>query len=60
MNKECQDAFESLKNSMLSTEILLADFNAPFYLIIDASKVGAGAILTQDFGGILRPVSYGS
>lgn len=49
-SKECQDAF-----------VVLAapDFTREFKLAVDASDIGAGAVLLQeDFNGIDRPICY--
>ena len=58
--KECEEAFQLLKLTLSSSPILLApDFNKPFKLAIDASNIGAGAVLLQDDkDGVERPVSY--
>jgi hypothetical protein len=47
---KCQEAFDTLKERMCSTPLLLQypDFNKPFTVITDASGQGLGAILQQD------------
>ena len=57
---ECQRSFESLKGILCCTPVLSApDFSLPFKLEVDASAVGAGAVLLQeDEQGINHPVSY--
>ena len=57
---ECQQSFESLKGILCCTPVLSApDFSLPFKLEVDASAVGAGAVLLQeDDQGIDHPVSY--
>lgn len=59
-NQECDKAFDNLKNVMSSSPLLLApDFSKPFKLAVDASQLGAGAVLLQDdTEGVERPVSY--
>lgn len=57
---ECQSAFDAVKTLMCSAPVLSApDFSRPFKLEVDASEVGAGAVLIQeDDTGIDHPVSY--
>lgn len=59
-SSECQCSFESLKGMLCCTPVLSApDFSLPFSLEVDASAVGAGAVLLQeDNHGIGHPVSY--
>lgn len=59
-SESCQQAFESLKGLLCCTPVLSApNFSLPFKLEIDASAVGAGAVLLQeDTQGIDHPVSY--
>lgn len=56
----CQGAFEAAKSLLTSAPVLAAPrFDRPFRLCVDASNVGAGAVLLQaDDAGIYRPVSY--
>jgi hypothetical protein len=45
---ECQDAFESLKEKLITVPILaFPDMNKPFILTYDASKITIGYILLQ-------------
>ena len=45
---ECNTAFETLKQKLVSTEVLAyPDFNLPFELETDASGIGLGAVLSQ-------------
>lgn len=55
----CNSAFCRVK-TMLSTSPVLCtpDFSQGFTLTIDASDVGAGAILQQMVDGVLHPVAY--
>ena len=57
---ECQHAFETIKSLLCSAPVLSApDFSRPFALEVDASGVGAGAVLLQeDVSGIVHPVCY--
>lgn len=56
----CQQAFDEVKTLLCSAPVLLAPrFNQPFKLHVDASHVGAGAVLLQaDEQGVDRPVSF--
>nr|XP_055054187.1 uncharacterized protein LOC129439536 [Misgurnus anguillicaudatus] len=56
----CQNAFESVKALLCNAPVLAApDCAKPFKLEIDASSVGAGAVLSQeDAHGIDHPVCY--
>ena len=56
----CQYAFDKLKAILKSTPVLLApDFDKSFKLAVDASDIGAGAVLIQeDNNGVEHPVSY--
>ena len=57
---ECQHAFESVKSLLCHAPVLSApDCSRPFKLEVDASGVGAGAVLLQDDdAGVSHPVSY--
>ena len=59
-SEACQKAFENVKGLLLSTPVLAApDYNSPFSLAVDASDVGAGAVLLQRGADDLdHPVSY--
>ena len=48
LTKEALGAFEMLKKTCLEAPVLaFADFNKPFLLEIDTSKLGLGAMLSQ-------------
>ena len=48
-SQECQDAFEKIKAILMSSPVLAApDFEKQFKLMVDASDVGCGAVLTQE------------
>ncbi|GKE49761.1 putative mitochondrial protein [Tanacetum coccineum] len=52
---EAQEAFENLKQAMMTTFVLaLPNFSKEFVIEIDASGVGIGAILSQDG----HPIAY--
>ena len=57
---ECQQAFENLKNLLISAPVLQApDVSKPFILHVDASDCGVGAVLLQRKDvGIIHPVCY--
>lgn len=58
---ECQKAFDEVKESLKNPKILKhPDFEKPFVLTTDASKLGCGAVLQQEHDGVLLPVSYAS
>ena len=60
-NEECENAFQFLKEALLSPSILqYPNFNKPFCITTDASKNACGAVLSQDYNGIQLPVSYAS
>jgi hypothetical protein len=56
-----QEAFEALKAKLCTAPVLaFPNFNRPFILTTDASKVAVAAILSQIQDGIERPVAYAS
>ncbi|OWY99881.1 reverse transcriptase, partial [Phytophthora megakarya] len=58
---EQRAAFERVKAVLISKPLLVyPDFQLPFTLVTDASKVELGAVLMQDQGHGLQPVSYAS
>ena len=61
-NSECQVAFDSLKEHLISAPILnYAKYGEPFVLETDASMQGLGAVLSQhDDDGKLRVIAYAS
>ena len=56
----CQDAFMKVKSVLTSTPVLLIpNFQKQFMLMVDASGIGAGAVLMQyDSSGIDHPICY--
>ena len=56
----CQIAFECCKALLCNAPVLSApDFNKPFSIEVDASCIGAGAVLTQmDSEGLVHPVGF--
>lgn len=59
-NQEAIESFHKLKNALTNTPVLIRpDFDKPFILVTDASKVGLGSILSQlDKDGYEHPVQY--
>uniref|UniRef100_A0AAY4E6M7 ribonuclease H n=1 Tax=Denticeps clupeoides TaxID=299321 RepID=A0AAY4E6M7_9TELE len=59
-NSQCENAFIAVKDLLCNAPILSApNFSLPFKLQIDASAVGAGAVLVQeDDTGVEHPVCY--
>ena len=58
-NPSTQQAFDSLKKSLMSTDVLVnPDFEKPYILYTDASDIGMGAVLTQNHGDEERPITY--
>ncbi len=57
---ECHQAFENVKCLLCSSPVLAAPrFDRAFILHVDASQVGAGAVLLQENDqGVVRPVSF--
>jgi hypothetical protein len=56
-----QEAFEALKSKHCTAPVLaFPNFNRPFILTTDASKVAVAAVLSQFQDGIERPVVYAS
>ncbi|XP_076031965.1 uncharacterized protein LOC143019869 [Oratosquilla oratoria] len=57
----CQDSFESVKALLANAPVLRApDLQRPFTIHVDASEVGAGAVLLQEGeeDHVLHPVCY--
>ncbi len=56
---QCQAAFENVKSLLCVTPVLVVpQLDQPFKLEVDASLVGAGAVLLQEREGVDRPVCY--
>lgn len=58
--ESCDQAFRDIKALLCNYPILRApDFSKPFKLAVDASNIGAGAVLLQDSAeGIEHPISF--
>ena len=58
-NDECQTAFQTLKDSLISAPILgYPDMEIPFILDTDASGFGIGSVLSQVKDGQERVIAY--
>lgn len=58
---ECQVAFDTLKESLISPQILqFPDFKKEFILTTDASKTACGAVLAQQHGDFELPIAFAS
>src|ERR1700755_1100989 len=59
---ECQEAFEKLKSSLVDPRLLaFPDYSLnspPLELFVDASDIGAGAVLSQQQGDDSRPIAF--
>lgn len=55
--QECEDAFRTLKECLCLEPVLCSlDFNRDFFLHMDTSEVGLGAVLSQEIDGEDHPV----
>ncbi len=56
---ECECSFQEIKRQLSESPVLLiADYNKPFILYVDASSEGVGAALMQEDNGVQKPVCY--
>lgn len=57
--KECEDAFQKLKNKLLEPPILqYRNFEEEFIITVDASNFACGAVLSQNINGRDLPIAY--
>ncbi len=57
--RECQDAFDEIRNKLTSEPILvLPEFGKPFRLETDACNYGVGGVLTQEHDDYWKPIAY--
>ena len=57
--QSCQNSFEQVKAILKNAPVLVApDFKKQFKLVIDASDIGAGAVVIQELAGVDHPVCY--
>ena len=60
-NKLCDEAFNELKNKLVSAPILAyPDFEKKFFIHCDSSNESIGAVLSQQHDGILKPIAFAS
>jgi hypothetical protein len=60
-NLDCQQAFEALKRTLIAASMLVhPDFKKPFYLNVNWSPKGVGAILSHKEGKLEKMVAYAS
>ena len=58
---ECQQAFDTLKEALTTAPVLgYADFQREFFVEMDASTRGLGAVLSQKDGGKSKVIAYAS
>ena len=59
-SEECEQSFSRLRNILTSDMVLMfPQWEKPFYVEVDGSAAGVGAILSQeDAGGRLRPLAF--
>ena len=56
---ECQEAFQKLKDTIISTPSLAMPTNAdPYRVETNSSGIGIGAILSQKHNGVWHPVAF--
>jgi len=60
-SEECEKAFQYFKKALMKPQILqYPDWEKPFVITTDASKLACGAILSQEKHGIQLPIAYAS
>jgi len=60
-SEQQQAAFEALKSALCSEQVLAyPNFDSPFILTTDDSRIAVAAILSQVQDGVERPISYAS
>lgn len=58
---ECEESFQKLKNILQKPHILqYPDFSKEFIITVDASKIAAGAVLSQNFNDNDLPIAFAS
>lgn len=58
-SSSCQAAFENVKALLCSAPVLTAPcLDKPFKVQVDASQLGAGAVLLQEEHGVDKPICY--
>ena len=60
-DNDTQLAFDNLLVAMTSAPVLAyANFSEPFFLQVDASSQGLGAVLSQRVEGVMHPIAFAS
>jgi hypothetical protein len=60
-NQECQRAFDDLKKALVQAPVLVRpNFQEPFFLDVDWSTKGVGAVLSQKEGRFEKVIAYAS
>jgi hypothetical protein len=58
---ECEEAMAALKKALTTSPVLAyPNFGEPFTISTDASNFAIGAVLSQEIGGVERPIAYAS
>ena len=58
-SKECDDAFNTIKESLLKFPVLkFPDFDKEFYLSTDASDFAISGVLEQKYGDDFHPIAF--
>lgn len=58
---QCQKAFDTIKSKLISPNLLqYPDFSKNFIITVDASKIGCGAVLSQNYNGHDMPIYFAS
>ena len=58
-SQECEDAFRSIKDSLLQYPVLrYPDFSKDFYLSTDASDFAISGVLEQKYGNDFHPIAF--
>ena len=59
MNEDCIKAFDTLKDRLCSSEVLIQpDPDKPYKLETDTSKFAIGCVLSQKVGRVYKPIGY--
>ena len=59
--EEQENAYQQLKTALLEPPILkYPDYSKTFFVVTEASQVGLGAFLMQEWDGRLHPIAYAS
>lgn len=57
--EKCENAFQDIKTKLIATPILAyPDFTKQFKVTVDASHLGCGAVISQEFGRTDKPIQF--